>query len=659
MDYTLTNSNFSIDYKAALNERQLEAVFCMEGPLLCIAGAGSGKTRTLVYRVARMIESGISPSSIILLTFTRKAAKEMITRASELAGDIIHSISGGTYHSFAYQFLRKFGSTIGLPENFSIMDEADSLSLINLIRTEAETQEGETRFPTKNTLKTTLSASINRGKTYQEAINSEIPQFAEHTEAIINIFNAYNDFKNKNGMFDFDDLLTIFIRLLEENSEAVNIVHSRYKYLLVDEYQDTNILQAKITRLLARESRNVMATGDDFQSIYSFRGADFHNILSFPEIFPGTKIIKLEENYRSGNDILQATNRLMTHAAASFQKTLFTKKKIGEKPVLVTCKSEDQQSRFVVQRIQELRLQGIPLSDVVVLFRSGFHAYQLELELKKQNIPYQKWGGFKFFEAAHIKDILAHLRLLINTRDQVSWSRALSLVEGVGTKTIRNFLETLSQSDSNETSELLAEIRVSARSKAGISALNELLNKLLQLVRKNDPSSLINLISDYYGPILKKKYDDFPKRMKDLDQLSIIASKYQDVETFLADLALEPPAKSINDNLAADESINGSPNESLVISTIHSAKGLEWNTVFIIFAIEGRFPPNYSLEDPEAIEEERRLMYVAMTRAKERLYITCPTTCWDPVTHTVFSEPSRFVLEIGDRFFQKWNLREA
>ncbi|MBF0547800.1 MAG: ATP-dependent helicase [Candidatus Riflebacteria bacterium] len=646
------NVEYLIDYEKELNESQLEAVLTVDGPLLCIAGAGSGKTRTLIYRVARMVESGIPPDSIVLLTFTRKAAFQMLNRTSELVGDKIRTILGGTYHSVAYRLLRKYGSCMGLPPDFMIMDESDSSDLINLVRGEVILQHQDTRFPNKNTLKDLLSASINRGLDFEAAIKREIPQFIELSEEIIKIFSLYSEYKNKNRLLDYDDLLTTLITLLEENEEARKIVHEKFRYFLVDEYQDTNLLQAKLTRLLGEKCRNVMAVGDDFQSIYSFRGADYRNIFRFSEFFPESKIVRLEENYRSTSSILDATNCLMTHAAKSFRKTLFTERKGGEKPVIIPCSNEDQQARFVAQRILELREEGISLSEMAVLFRSGFHAYQLELELQKRKIPYQKWGGFKFLEAAHIKDILAHLRILLNPCDHISWTRVLSLIDGIGSKTIKKFLEV---SGDFRNGSFLEENIGSPRSKPGLVILGQYLKKSMENLPM-EPASLLNFAADYYNPLLKKKFDDYPKRMKDLDHLSVIAGKYKNLETFLTDLALEPPSNSVNGNLKAE---NEKEEESLVISTIHSAKGMEWNSVFIICAIEGRFPPFYSMDDPENIEEERRLMYVAMTRAKENLFISYPSNIYDHITRTVFSEPTRFLGEIGEEYFQKWNIREG
>lgn len=640
-----------IDYAAELNEAQLEAVMTLSGPLLCIAGAGSGKTRTLVYRVARLVETGVPPESILLLTFTRKAATAMLDRAAALVGGETRRIAGGTYHAFAGQVLRRHGSVLGLSPSFTIMDEGDSADIINLMRSELGVNTRETRFPLKNTIKDIRSSSVNHVRSIADTIKTRYPQFVEHTADIEKILADYDAYKFHHQLLDYDDLLIFLLRLLEEHAVPREALRKRYRYIMADEYQDTNQLQARITVLLGSGSRNVMVVGDDAQSIYSFRGADVGNIRSFPEQFPDCRVIRLERNYRSTQPLLASTNRLMEHAKEGFAKKLYTERTGGMQPVLAVSSDEAEQSAFVAQRILELREEGILLNRIAVLFRSSYHAFQLELELKRRNIPYVKWGGFKFLEAAHIKDILSHLRVLLNPSDRVAWLRVLQLIEGVGSKTAGALFARLhGASDPFDLESLAAP----PKAREGLAAAAKTLQRARRF-QDGPPVPVIETVADYYGPILKRRFDDFPKRLRDLDQLTVLAGKYSGIGEMLSEMALEPPKNSVDDLMATDED----EEERLILSTIHSAKGLEWHTVFIIWALEGRFPSFGAFKNPADMEEERRLMYVAMTRAQEQLYITHPALAWDPASGATLSRPSRFLSEIGPDLLDRWELRTA
>jgi DNA helicase-2/ATP-dependent DNA helicase PcrA len=642
----LTAPVYRVEYDRALNADQLAAVTRLQGPMLCIAGAGSGKTRTLVYRVARLIESGVSPHSILLLTFTRKAAALMMRRAAELVGSAGELIAGGTYHSFAHLMLRQHGAVIGLESGFSIMDEADAGDVINLIRTELGLNSRETRFPQKKTLKQIHSRAANTGLTVQQVLEREYPHFLEIADGVIAVLDGYRCYKEKNLLLDYDDLLIFLERLLQQSALRETLT-DRYRYLMVDEYQDTNVLQARITALLAGKHRNIMVVGDDAQSIYSFRGATVRNILEFKEVFPEAHVVTLRENYRSTKAILTASNQLMSQAGEGFKKELFTRLHDGEKPALVACSDEEEQSQFVAQRILELREEGIPLSRMSVLFRSGFHAFQLELELKRRNIPYVKWGGFKFLEAAHIKDLIAHLRVLRNPRDYISWQRVLLLVEGVGTRTIpKIFAQIQTMSDPFA----LDQLQIPPKMAPGVKILGETLGKAARSGRS--PESIVSVLTDYYLPILKRQFDDFPRRTHDLDQMAIICSRYQTLDELLLDFALEPPANSVEGGMAADRDRE----DRLVLSTIHSAKGLEWHSVFVIWLLEGKFPSFAALGTPRELEEERRLMYVAMTRSERNLFLCFPVRAWDAVSREVLARPSRFIEEIGNDALDSWSL---
>ncbi|MBW1740615.1 MAG: ATP-dependent helicase [Deltaproteobacteria bacterium] len=638
---------FSIPYEEALNPAQYEAVTTLQGPLLVIAGAGSGKTRALTYRVARLVEEGVSPSAILLLTFTRKAAQEMLRRAAELLDHRCEKVAGGTFHSFANFTLRKYAQRLGFESGFNILDRADAEDAINLVRTKLRLNLKERRFPRKTTIATIYSKAINKAVPIEEVILKDYPHFLKDTADLLRLYEAYQAYKRKNLLMDYDDLLIHLRALLEKNPDVQEALSQTYHYIMVDEYQDTNKIQADIIRLLAVAHNNVMVVGDDSQSIYAFRGANFRNIMEFPAMFPGTKIVKLEENYRSTQPILNVANVIIGRAKEKYTKVLFTQKKGGSVPALVVAEDERMQSQFVTQRILELRGEGIPLNEIAVLFRSSYHSFDQEIELNKRNIPFVKVGGFKFMETAHIKDLLAHLKILANPLDTVSWHRILLLVENIGPKGAEDIFQRVASSGLGVRG--LATIKPKPRYARSFERLRKELEGLsvnhLPLVE------LGARLLRYYEPILEKKYDDHPKRAKDLEHLLTIMERYQSLETFLSDMALEPPNASINDILATDYE-----DEHLVLSTIHSAKGLEWHTVFVIWALEGRFPVTYAARSDEEMEEELRLMYVAATRAKENLYFTYPIDIYDRGTGAVFSRPSRFIEGISEEILEPWYL---
>ena len=635
---------FTIDYKHELNPSQYEAATTRDGPVLVLAGAGSGKTRTLIFRVARMIEEGIDPASLLLLTFTRRAAEEMIQRAEALMGGRCDKVTGGTFHSFANTVLRRYASLLGFANAFTILDRSDSEDAINLIRTRLGLDKKARRFPRKQTIAEIISLAANKTTSVAEVLDSQFPHLFSELDPLGQIEEYYRQYKRERSLLDYDDLLTHLRELLRTHPEVAERLSRTYRYIMVDEYQDTNRLQAEIVRLLAHVHDNVMAVGDDAQSIYSFRGATVRNIFEFPDLFPDTKVIKLEENYRSTQPILDLSNEIILQAKERYTKNLFTKKDSGFQPALIEADSERYQSRFVAQKILELREEGIPLTEMAVLFRSSFHSFDLEIELSKCDLPFVKRGGFKFIETTHVKDVLAHLRVLANPQDAVSWHRVLLLLEGVGPKSSDKILShVLGGADQIQR---LAEY-------PGRGAVRTEVQKLataLQTVADPNlqPREQIDLIVQYYSPILKRNQrDDYPKRQKDLEHFSIITERYRSLNRLLSDMALEPPNSSVGDVLATDRDEEG----LLTLSTIHSAKGLEWHSVFIIWAVEGRFPSLYNKEDDE-LEEERRLMYVAATRAKENLFISYPINIFDRATGMVLSRPSRFLEDIPRRILK-------
>jgi DNA helicase-2/ATP-dependent DNA helicase PcrA len=638
----------SIDYAAALNSQQLAAVTAGEGPALVIAGAGSGKTRTLVYRVAYLIDSGINPSHILLLTFTRKSSQEMLERAGELIGMRSEHVRGGTFHSAANMLLRRYGRTIGLEPGFTILDRGDAEDLIALVRAQLGLNEKDKRFPRKGTIAEMFSKSENTLRPLDEIVVEEFNHFADHLEALGQLQRGYQASKRQRQLVDYDDLLVLLRRLLMEDEAVRRTISSLYRYILVDEYQDTNRLQADVIRHLASTHQNVMVVGDDSQSIYGFRGATFKNIMEFPALFPGTTIYKLEENYRSTQPILNLANAIIEEAAEKYTKRLFTRKIDGPLPTLVEAAGENAQSRFIAQKILELREEGVPLGEMAVLFRSSFHSFDLEIELSRHGLPFIKRGGVKFIETAHVKDLLAHLRVVANPLDLVSWHRVLMLIEGVGPKKAQDVMATLVKSDNpyrtlsempGRTGKGLKDLALTLESLAGDEDLR--------------PAHLVSHIYEYYLPIFKEQYDDYPKRARDLDHLQTIAERYQGLESFLSDLALEPP-----DGSAAGVETPDRDDERLVLSTIHSAKGLEWQCVFVIWIVDGRFPSVYAFGEDEELEEERRLFYVAVTRAKRYLYLTYPINVFDRGSGMLLSKPSRFLDPVSSALLDQLALME-
>ena len=661
------------DLAAELNEAQAAAATHGDGPLLVIAGAGTGKTRTLVYRVAHLIERGVRPERILLLTFTRRAAQEMLGRVERLVGPSGKQVHGGTFHATAHRLLRRFGSAAGLPSDFTIMDQGDAEDLMQLSRAQlgfADKGKGK-RFPKKETLHYVYSRHVNTEVPVLEIVREEFPAFEEYGEDFRRIFADYTNRKAARNLVDYDDLLLFWATLLEASPELGARIAGLYDHLLVDEYQDTNVLQARILRGMCRAHRNITVVGDDAQSIYSFRGASFRNILDFPEQFEGARVVTLEQNYRSTQPVLDATNALIAKAPERFTKNLWTERSGGEAPWLVAARDEQQQTAFVVDRILELHeTEGIPLREMAVLFRAGYMSADLEIELTNRKIPFEKWGGLKFLEAAHVKDVLAFLRILENPRDEVSWYRALLLLPGVGDVTARSAIATLSAEAWDP--DALARFTPPSRAREAHAGLCAALRDLRR--RRSDApapdaatatngapeggsvSVEIARIRAFYDAILREKYDRPEPRLADLDQLQTIAAGYPSRAAFLSALALEPPS-------ATQDLAGGSrgDDDALVLSTAHSAKGKEWDAVFLIWAVDGWFPSSRALDDDDETEEERRLMYVALTRARDHLAVVYPLNTYGSRRGADYSidQLSRFVDREVREKMQRVTLAEA
>ena len=631
-----------INYKRELNEAQYHAVTAGDGPMLVVAGAGSGKTRTLVYKVAWLVEQGVDPSSILLLTFTRRASSEMIARATSMLDHRCQKVVGGTFHWLANRVLHRYGKYLSLGSDFSIIDRSDAEDVLNFLVGNLGFREQNKRFPKKGTISDIFSKSVNRHETLEQVLAREYEQFLQCQFELSQLWENYNSYKRQNQMLDFDDLLVYLSRLLREHEDVCLQLSAQYRYVLVDEYQDTNRLQAEIVQALATSHQNVMVVGDDSQSIYSFRGAHFRNILDFPRLFPQSRIFKLEENYRSPQPVLDLANGIIQSSREKYTKCLFTRKAKGQRPWLIRPEDESGQSEFICEKIKELQLKGVPLKEIAVLFRASYHSFDLEVALTRLGISFVKYGGFKFIESAHVKDVLAHLRALKSSRDRISWNRMLLLVSQIGIKRSQEIIQHLGQSKNGL--EKLASYANKLPAKHSLHRLVHLFEELSQ--PGLTVSQQVRTVRDYYEPVLVAKYDDYPKRLRELDYLQDWTLKYDRLEEFLADVALEPPSSNIPENhpdLAQDH---------LVLSTIHSAKGLEWRAVFLISAVEGRLPPSQAYADEEVLEEERRLLYVAVTRAKEFLYLCCPQRIYDRRTGFHSAPLSLFLRELpeGDYF---------
>ncbi len=623
-----------------LNEAQYEAVTATDGPVLVIAGAGSGKTRTLVYRVAHLMENGVAPESILLLTFTRKASQEMLWRAGQLLNESCSRVVGGTFHGIANLLLRRYGSYIGFGSSFTIIDRADAEGIINLLKSSLGLTGRDKQFPSKRAILNMISGSVNKSLKLDDLVYEQYAHLSDHLDDILKLQQHYQTFKYDHGLMDYDDLLVNWKRLLEESVEVRETISRRFSHIMVDEYQDTNLIQADIVRLAAYTHDNVMVVGDDSQSIYAFRGADFYNIMRFPKVFPECRVVKLEENYRSSQPILSLTNDIINNATEKYTKTLFSRIEGDLKPRIYGARDERDESRFILRQIKELRQSGVPIEEIAVLFRSGFHSYKLEMELNTEGIDFEKRGGLKLTESAHMKDVLAFLRLLTNQQDNLSWNRIFLQLDKVGPKTAQKITATIAAADNPF--EALRKYPGGATWKHGLAKLNQLFFDLHDSDQR--PAGLFEIIMEYYLPVFQQLYaDDFPKRQKDLDQLKVIMAGYDELQSFIDDTALDPP-----DNASRVES----GGEKMVLSTIHSSKGLEFDAVFVLGLADGRFPHG-SAGQGEQWEEERRLLYVAATRARKYLYLTYPKELMTPDRQFRRVGMSPFLAEISSSLYER------
>ena len=677
-DYVLQPFNppvhLHIDYAKELNEQQHAAVTAPPGPALVIAGAGSGKTRTLTYRVGYLLEQGIPADRILLLTFTNKAAKEMMRRVADLLSQEMPGLWGGTFHSIGNRILRQHAPRLGYQRDFTIMDREDARDLINACVGESKIDVKATRFPKAEVLADIFSLAGNMRMEVPKILEEHYGYFEALAPQITELQKSYANRKRATNAMDFDDLLELWLKLLKDHPDVLEQYQRRFQFILVDEYQDTNQLQSELIDLLAARHKNVMVVGDDAQSIYAWRGANFQNILKFPERYPGTNVYKIETNYRSTPQILDVANAAIAANIRQFTKHLTPARKPGEKPVLVPCMTASEQAAFVAQRVLELREEGGNLNEMAVLYRSHFHALELQLELTRRNIPFSITSGIRFFEQAHIKDATAYIKLISNPRDELSFKRIVQLLPGIGGKGADKlwlkFAATLPPATLAPEADIPAPtapqpaLAVALQSCADavpkkaavpwaqfVATISQLEDKT---VRAN-PAKMIRLVVEAgYDEYLQENYPNYSIRLDDLEQLAIFAQQFPDTGDFLSQLAL-----LTNLEAEAEETANRDT-EQLRLSTIHQAKGLEFDVVFIIMLCDGMFPSGRSLETSEGEEEERRLFYVAITRARNELYLSYPLIRMMPGgSGDAMQQPSRFLNEIPRELLDEWNLKSS
>ncbi|HEX7569085.1 MAG TPA: ATP-dependent helicase [Verrucomicrobiae bacterium] len=662
----------NIDYPRELNEQQLAAVTAPPGPALVIAGAGYGKTRTLTYRVAYLLEQGIPADRILLLTFTNKAAAEMMRRVSDLLGHELRSLWGGTFHSIGARILRLHAETLGYQKDFTILDRDDAKDLIKACMADAKIDKKDKHFPKPDVLNEIFSLAANTHKTVEELVDGQFSYFSQFAAEIADQQKRYHARKRATNGMDFDDLLALWLKLLQDHADIREHYQRRFQFILVDEYQDTNKLQGDLIDLLAARHHNVTVVGDDAQSIYAWRGANFANILDFPKRYPGAKVFKIETNYRSTPEILNVANAAIAANVNQFAKELAPARKSGVKPALVQCHNAGQQAAFITQRALELREEGTSLNNIAVLYRSHFHALELQLELTRQQIPFSITSGIRFFEQAHIKDATAYLKFVANPKDEVSFKRLVQLIPGIGGKGAEKLFQSftakmadgglkmegnIQHPTSNIQHPIAAALQTCTKvvPKKAAVAWTQFVATISQLeaeTTRRNAAKMLRLVMDAgYDDYLKETYDNYERRLDEIQQLAEFAFQFGSVEEFLTQLALLTNVEAEDD--PKDDS------EKIKLSTIHQAKGLEFEVVFVIMLCDGLFPSARSTESNDGEEEERRLFYVSITRAKNELYLCYPNlrAGFGASGMDTYQSPSRFLSEIPKGLLNEWNLR--
>ena len=647
--------SYRVDYARELNEEQRAVVFAPDGPTLVVAGAGSGKTRTLVYRVSRLLEDGADPASLMLLTFTNRAAREMKRRVEALAGADLVRMTAGTFHAVGARLLRPHAELLGYRPNFSILDSEDAKDLLESATSDLGIPVTERRFPKGDLLHAVVSFCVNTEQPLGDVLAADYPHFLPQADEIRAVVKRYAERKVAANGMDYDDLLLNWRRLLVEHPEVRRALALRFRHVLVDEYQDVNRLQADLVDLLAAEapSKNVMVVGDDAQSIYSFRGADFEALLTFPDRYPGARVFKLETNYRSTPEILRLADASIAHNTRRFEKTLHPVRPSGVPVAVVGTADVSQQAEFVAQRVLELRDEGTPLPEIAVLYRAHHQALELQLELTRRGVPYEVRSGVRFFEQQHVKDVLAHLRLLVNPKDETSFKRALKLLPKVGERTAATLWTAVSESPDPIGEFLGLDLgRAPAGARAGLARFAGTMKTLRKASYLSSPAEAIRHVVEEggYAELARGRFTNWQARLDDLEALAQFAMPYDGVESFLSEVTLfgEP---------TGEETVAGeNDDERLVLSSVHQAKGLEWRAVFVIGLVEDRFPNVRASKTAEGLEEERRLFYVAATRARDELTLVHPLASFDRYGMLVVTEPSRFLRELPEPLYERWVL---
>ena len=642
-----------IDFKNNLNQQQYEVVTGAEGPALVLAGAGSGKTRTLIYRLAYLLERGVSPKNILLMTFTNKAAHEMRNRTEMLLKYRPKGLWSGTFHHVGNKSLRMYADRIGYTREFSILDQHDSRDLIKTcIKKISKTAKVE-RFPKPSVVQSIISLSTNTYKTIEKLLDERYTYFVKFTDEIKKIKELYDKKKKESGNMDYNDLLFIWKCLLENDPVARERFTKQFKYIMVDEYQDTNYLQAEIINILGECHRNILVVGDDAQSIYSFRGARVENILNFPEMHKGAKIFKLETNYRSTPEILELANDSLLNNDNQFEKELKAVNASLEKPALVEVKDLYSQAGFVAQRVLEMREEGLEMKDIAVLFRAHYQSAELEMELVKRGMPYIVRGGIRFFEQAHIKDVLSYIRIITNPSDEIAWIRALTLQAGIGPGYAEKIYDTFNKSGLNLSEFMVKDMSsvIPKKAQMGYAGFRNIMKTVLDNTSTDVPAEMIETILEAgYKTYIQTTFDNAKDRVDDIRELVNFSHEYSSVGEFLNDITLR-------ENFRGETTVSSTEDdEQLVLSTIHQAKGLEWDAVIVIGLCEGQFPHPKAYNDQSEMEEERRLFYVAATRAKKHLYLMHPVTRFDYQMGTVVARQSRFLEELNSEDYELWEV---
>ncbi|MEO8205017.1 MAG: ATP-dependent helicase [Chthoniobacterales bacterium] len=653
--HTASGPVHAIDYAEELNPEQLAAVTSDPGAALVIAGAGSGKTRTLTYRVAWLLEHGVAPKNILLLTFTNKAAREMLDRVASLVPSGAEGVWGGTFHSIGNRILRRHAESVGFRQGFSIMDREDQKEMLDSVIARCGFVSKERRFPKGDVLGDIFSLANNTAAPIGKILADQYRYFIPLTLEIEQVATAYEGRKKETNCMDFDDLLSKSLELFQLNPEIAALYQKQFQFILVDEYQDTNRLQAELIDLMGKQHGNVMVVGDDAQSIYSWRGANFENILQFPKRYPNTKTFRIETNYRSVPEVLRVANAAIATNERQFKKELQpVRKESTVRPALVPLATNNEQAAFIAQRILEIHEEGTDLHDIAVLYRAHYHSMEVQLELTRRGIPFEMTSGLRFFEQAHIKDVAAFLKFGANPRDEVAFKRMARLLPGIGAKAADTLWNQARAAlgESANFSLLLAACKPPSKASKPWDQLVHTLMEIAPDGKPLGPSSMIEIVLfAIYDETMKNKFSNYESRREDLHTLMNYGKQFESVEDFLSQLALLTGLET-----TAEISSSGDESEKITLSTVHQAKGLEWKVVFIIWMTDGMFPSSRSLEEGDNIEEERRLFYVAITRSRDELYLTYPEMRLNAGYGEMLQRPSRFLMEIPEPLLETWEI---